>query len=479
MRFRYYGPLEPGNPLFQGRREQANTLLDACQEDVKAYQIVYGSRQSGKTSLLLNIMHRLPLEVLACWIDFQRLPNASTEEVLQFLADSISGKIREAEPDYPLWHRAGNDGFQEWLQRLPLRGRLVLLLEELGSLSRDTRIKLGNILRAIFNARFPNASNRIMVIFFGGIELFDMAAKEVSPLENVCIKIDLPDLSLEQTARLLQAGFQEGKTEDKQIDFDKLGQAIYKQVEGHPYLSQRLGELVLSRLLRKDSSSYPQVVGKLGGELLKHDDQYDRYFGNLYNTIEHYHLTEDCRRLLSKPLPHSSSTYNESMIRLRLLGVAKDQDEKWVVRNPLLKRGLKAWLAHTGKAKRSTLPSDLKEEPEMYLAYQNDLKVLIDRLISHTSMTNENARRAVIIHAGLGDLIPKLKLQGTAADAVPSIIWSLAAHGHVSEDVHALGLFLKGLTDPLYSGMDQQKYLQGFINRHQLLKQTFLLGKEA
>jgi hypothetical protein len=439
---------------------------------------VYGSRQSGKTSLLLNVSQRLPPDVLACWIDFQRLPQASTQDVLQYLADAILGTIRCPESDYPLWHQggAGDLMFQEWLQQLPLKGRLVLLLEELGSLPQNTRIKLGNILRAIFNARFYNASNRVMIIFFGGIELFDMAAIEVSPLVNICMNIYLPDLSSEQTVRLLRAGLQDDEIVGKQINFDILGQVIFKQVEGHPYLSQRLGELVLSHLLRNDRPPYTRVVNELSGKLLKHDDQYDHYFGNLYKTIEHYHLIEDCRRLLSKPLLHSSGACNEPMMRLRLLGIAKEKNGKWVVRNQLLKRGLKNWLTRDGKDNRSPLPIDLKEEPEKYLAYQNDLKALINRLTNHSSMANEDSRRAVIISAGLGDLIPKLALQGAAAEAVSSIIWSLANHGRVSEDAYALGLFLNRLAEPLYSGMDQQKYLQGFINRHQLLKQRFLLG---
>ena len=472
MKFTYRGPLKSGSSLFQGRRDEANTLLDACQKDVEAYQIIYGSRQSGKTSLLLNIKHRLPSEVLACRIDFQSLQGASTEEVLQFMADEIVTKIRDVVVDYPLW-RPGGSGrllFGKWLERLPLKGRLVMLLEELGSLSSDTRIDLAAILRSVFTARYDSYDTileRIMFIFSGGIELFDMLAKEGSPLQNVCDKIYLPDLNSDQTIQLLKAGFQGGEAKDSQLDFETLGQAIYCQVEGHPYLSQRLGELVLTRLLKNDNVSYTQVVDELSSELLEHDDHYDRYFGYLYNTIQHYQLTEACRQLLSEPSQYSTAV-GESMMRLRLLGVAKEHGKQWAVRNPLLKRGLEQWLANIPSFP-PLIPPSVKIEAEAYLAYQNDMKVLIDFLINHLFLTNEDGRKAVIIQAGLTALLPSLSLHGPSTAVIPSLIWSLEQHDHVLGKSSALGLFLGALAKPQFGGIDTQQFLEEFINRYHLL----------
>ncbi len=51
MNFQYRGPLEPGSPLFQGRQDEANTLLDACQQDVKEYQIFYENLEQFGTRL--------------------------------------------------------------------------------------------------------------------------------------------------------------------------------------------------------------------------------------------------------------------------------------------------------------------------------------------------------------------------------------------------------------------------------------------
>jgi hypothetical protein len=447
----------------------ADAILKACRNDVKAYQIVYGSRQSGKTSLLLNIRHRLPPKVVTCWVDFQRLPNASTERVFHFLANQILKSINQAGSKYSISPKVVADGneFDNWLMELSFEGRLVLLLEELGRLSRDTRIALGSMLRSMFNGRYETVFERVMVIFFGGIELFDMAVKELSPLENVCNKVFLPDLDLEQTVRLMKAGFQQREARNSPVDFEALGQAIYSQVEGHPYLSQRLGDLALTHLLKNRYQADAQVIEKYAGEMLENDDRNDRYFGNLYDTIQQYQLIDGCKRL-SKALQYSDT--DKHMIRLRLLGVAKEQNGECIVRNALLSRGLKTWLEYINQDGRLPLLSDTGMEDETRLAYENnEVQRLIRFLIEHPSLTNENSRRAVIILAGLEHIIPKLNLPGAAAESVPTLILSLWKHGRISEGAHALGLFLKCLADPLYSGLEQIRFLRDFIDKHRLI----------
>ena len=69
-------------------------------------------------------------------------------------------------------------------------------MEEIGALPVNTRQRLGSVLRGMFDSRFGSRLDYVMVILFGGIELFDMSVKEVSPFNNVCEKTYLQDFDL-------------------------------------------------------------------------------------------------------------------------------------------------------------------------------------------------------------------------------------------------------------------------------------------
>ncbi len=73
MTFIYRGPLPPNSPLFRGRRAEMKQLLDLCRVPVRAYAIVYGGRQMGKTSLLLRLAEQLPPSIHTCRVDFQSI----------------------------------------------------------------------------------------------------------------------------------------------------------------------------------------------------------------------------------------------------------------------------------------------------------------------------------------------------------------------------------------------------------------------
>ena len=61
--FIYRGPLPPDSPMFRGRTTELTQLTRLCQREVEAYAIVYGGRQTGKTSLLLRLANNLPAHV--------------------------------------------------------------------------------------------------------------------------------------------------------------------------------------------------------------------------------------------------------------------------------------------------------------------------------------------------------------------------------------------------------------------------------
>ena len=140
--FVYRGPLPPHSRLFRGRADELARLIRLCQREVEAYAIVYGGRQTGKTSLLLRLASKLPDHIRTWRVDFQGLPGASTPQVFTYLAQRVAGTLSHpvATPDGQVVQDAPSlITFLRKAFAQPEVGQLVLLLEELGALPRTSR----------------------------------------------------------------------------------------------------------------------------------------------------------------------------------------------------------------------------------------------------------------------------------------------------------------------------------------------------
>jgi len=264
MTFQYYGPLASGSRLYQQREgvdpdgqrlpNLAKYIEDACvdaaYDGVCCYYTVTGSRQSGKTSLLMDIYRRIKAAGgYPCWLDFQRAYGASPEQSVNYVARQILRAIPELSASTQVPDDFKNDGqeFTDWLSDLPLPQEkpVVLLMEELGALPIDSRMFLGGQLRSAFVPRSTESWSKAVLVLFGGIELHDMTSVEVSPFFNICMNLPLLDLDSKVSNALLVCGFDKIKESDAN-NLDKLCQSIYYQVSGHPYLTQFLGDKALS-----------------------------------------------------------------------------------------------------------------------------------------------------------------------------------------------------------------------------------------
>jgi hypothetical protein len=340
--FVYRGPLPPHSPLFRGRVDELARLIRLCQREVEAYAIVYGGRQTGKTSLLLQLESKLPDYVQTCRVDFQGLPGASTSRVFTYLAQRVAGNLshpatapdRQAVQDAP-----GLIAFLRQAFAQPEVGQFVLLLEELGALPHNSRQDLAHVLRSIFTNRF-DASGRsltkLMVVLAGGIELYELAASHVSPLQNICEPVHLPDLSEEETIGLIGDGLSDlGLAPSKA---QALGQAVHAHVGGHPYLAQRLGG-ALEEDVAAGSGLTPEHVEGVTRRLLSDDP----LLHHLRRALDEHELLAASRDLLDGHLRFSR--LDDEMAKLELLGLASEAGGYWRVRNRLLARALQDWLA--------------------------------------------------------------------------------------------------------------------------------------
>jgi hypothetical protein len=354
--FIYRGPLPPDSPMFRGRTAELAQLTRLCQREVEAYAIVYGGRQTGKTSLLLRLATSLPAHVRICRMDFQGLPGATTEQVYAYLAQRVAASLPHLETAPDIQNAPGLIEFLSRAVSYPETGQLVLLLEELGAIPRESREDLAHVLRSVFTNRFDPAYRsltRLMVVLAGGIELYELAATQVSPLQNICEPIYLPDLSEAEAIGLAKDGLTDLGLDPAEAE--SLGLAIYAHVGGHPYLVQRLGG-ALETDMASGQPPAQDLVSRAVEQLLSGDS----LLHHLRTALDTHHLLAASQDLLEGRLRFSR--LDDEMARLELLGLAREVNGYWTARGRLLARALQDWLAADSQGTKATIPKNAHAE---------------------------------------------------------------------------------------------------------------------
>jgi formylglycine-generating enzyme required for sulfatase activity len=348
--------LGPHSAAFRGRANELERLVRLCREDTRKYGVLYGGRQNGKTSLLLQLETALSRPTRVCRIDFQQIQGAPSARAFAHLATRIRAILPSGDSS-PV-----SDGptFQAFLHQALAAAeipRLVLLLDELGALPAATREELGNALRSVFTDRLvlpPLA--KLQIIFSGGIELYDMVVSEVSSLHSVCEEIYLPDLAERDAITLIADGLREVGV--AAALGEAMGQAVYQHVVGHPYLTQRIGELLEEWYMRGDPltidavQSATQEIQSSGLPLLR----------RIRADLREQKLEDAAKQLLSNP--PRFTRLNDEMARLELIGLAKPTNGLWAVRNPLLASSLGEFLGIAAPVPAPTPTQELPRTPE-------------------------------------------------------------------------------------------------------------------
>lgn len=352
--FIYRGPLPPNSPLFYGRDSILQKLKSACQGDVQSYAIVYGGRQNGKTTLLLRLQAELSASARICVVDFQGLPNAPTPDVFDFIVKQMALQLGD---DFSSSARTAPDLVAYFKRACMLSHQnIVLVFEELGALPPETRNDLANVVRSVFTNRFRAQNtglNKFMVVFAGGIELYELAASQVSTLHNICEFFYLNDLTESESHSLLEKGFSlSGVTVE---DLKTLTDKVFDQVHGHPYLTQKIGAL-----LAEEITAGKKVNGKtiktITASLLR-DDVLLRHIAK---GLREYDLLKPCADMLEGKVKFSR--FDEEMSRLELFGLAKEEKGKWIIRNRFFEQALHEWID------KEKLPSDSSNSSSLFEA---------------------------------------------------------------------------------------------------------------
>ncbi|MGB0385279.1 MAG: caspase family protein [Ardenticatenaceae bacterium] len=361
--FIYRGPLAANSPLFRGRQAELAQLSKLCRGEVRAYAIVYGGRQMGKTSLLLRLPTILPEWVHFCRIDFQAIPSATTAETYAYIAERITRTFDLAHLAHLAHKNVSNSTTLIDFLCDAVKGlgghQLVLCLEQLGAVEEATRKELANVLRYIFTNRSDPALrplSRLMIIIAGTLELYDLATVQVSPLYNICEGVYLSDLSKAEAVGLVADGL--ASLNLPHAKAQALGQAIYAQVSGYPYLTQRLGSALATNAAQGESLPVAHV--KKAAEALQRDDP---LLLHLRKALQENDLLAACEELLTGEVQFSR--LDEEMSQLELLGLAKEVNGHWQVRNLLFGSAIQTWLA-AEKRKASAKEKPPAARPSFY-----------------------------------------------------------------------------------------------------------------
>lgn len=98
---------------------------------------------------------------------------------------------------------------------------------------------------------------------------------------------------------------------------------------------------------------------------------------------------------------------------------------------------------------------------------KDDKEQLLKLLIPLASLEDRRERKALLIRAGLEELIPQMHLDGPPNVAIPLMINHLSSFGKVAEGHEALGLFLNTIKEDV--GQQQQQFLNEIIIQYRLI----------
>ena len=339
--FRTYGPLRlpEDRDILIERPELVRVLSLARQPVVTQYLAILSARQTGKTTLLLQMMDALRGSSACVFIDLSVLRGQDSRSCFRLVASQLTSALAEYrdEGDAKVDSGPADDpvAFLDYLQRLaqavPVT-RIVLLMDEVGALMPEVSDTFYNTVRTVFTQGrgLRNALAKYLFVFSGAVDLYGLTFGTNSPL-NICEKIYLEDLTLEHVSRITGRFEQLGSAVSSDV-----AQATYSLTGGHPYLTMRLCAIIEATHPRQVTA---QTVQRAAAAMLVEDD-------NIRHLLRELENQPGARRHLQsiaidgQSVPFSRN--NPILASLEMLGAIKPV-QPCTVRNALYERALREY----------------------------------------------------------------------------------------------------------------------------------------
>ena len=234
--------------------------------EAEQYFVLHAPRQTGKTTFLHSLAHRLNKEgqfvATVCSLESAGYPSISVEDANESFVRSMHRTAalfldEAAMPPDPATYQKSNGLLQtyltDWCRALPKP--LVLLLDEVDSLYDDVLISTLRQLRDGFQARPAHFPQSVALVGLRDIREYRLRARADNPSIgagspfNVKAKsFFLPVFSLEEVKQLLQ----QHTNDTGQVFSESVILKLYEFSGGQPWLTNALANEIVVEILKED-----------------------------------------------------------------------------------------------------------------------------------------------------------------------------------------------------------------------------------
>lgn len=243
MSLTLYGPVDPGSTSYIHRQIDEQILQSIKREE---YINLRGGRQSGKTSIIMALRRVLTQQGAAsAYVDLSPIGEENLDIPLwlsafgQAIHASIIPKdLQKSIPLPPTQINFFRDYMYEIVRLSGVRQPIIVFVDEVTAVPSSIRRPFFSTLRAMFNERAdsgaPNESRLVLFLFSGSFDPDRFIRGNNSPF-NVAKDFDTTnfDFSKEQVTELA-----------KLLGVERARDEVYKWTGGHPYLTNRMLNLV-------------------------------------------------------------------------------------------------------------------------------------------------------------------------------------------------------------------------------------------
>jgi sugar lactone lactonase YvrE len=247
-------PLEPGNPLFVGRKNTFDFIKENLDTIGESILILIGERRIGKTSVLLQLLNKQ--DILPVYLDVQGIGSKGLHGFLYTIARNIKEKFerRDIFIDIPTLEdlekriEIFEEVFLKEVRRKVSNLKIVVLIDEFEAF--EDKIREGYLPKDFFMylrhlLQFANLS----FIFTGAHKLEELTEDYWSVLFNIGLYHELGLLTEAETRMLIKE-----PVKDKVFYEDEVIDRIVTLTSGHPYFTQLICRHLVTRCnINKDN----------------------------------------------------------------------------------------------------------------------------------------------------------------------------------------------------------------------------------
>jgi len=237
--FRTEGPLLEEDARLYVERSEDREMAD----DIRRgnYVALIGSRQTGKTSLLLKMRRQLLNDGhIPIYLDLSPARDREKEAWYDYFHSVMEGQLDQHSADVTIPTMRDQVDFRAALRKIsrqlvPSR-QVVFLLDEVGAVPSSISDRFFSTIRTVFNEREPFPAFRRYVFVMAGAFIPHrlVTDSDISPF-NIASRVFMSDASYEKLSGLVRNLERAGCSVSDGI----IGR-IYEWTEGHLYLTQRL-----------------------------------------------------------------------------------------------------------------------------------------------------------------------------------------------------------------------------------------------